>query len=174
MESAWRIHSSQNDEISPQDAFSLIEPPIARVIQQLQAEGEPVVIAGGFISFAMGITREYNDIDVFVHPLAYVRIASKLRGMKYTLRFQNSAPQEEHGYQSSDMEVYNVYKENRNTQVQIIVILRKWVYRVPTAHENGNAANTPVIGSLFASSLLRDFDINATRCALYQGEYIRR
>ena len=173
MESVWRRTPSHPDEISPTSAYSLLDDDTGMIIQSLQNAGEALVIAGGFISFTLGLTTSYGDIDLFVHPLSFNQLVKKLTDIGLTLRFQQVSS---HSYPGRELEVWNVYNQDgsRQNSLQVIVLYKQWVYDMLT-HRIGSSAVLPVPdGLLFARCVLRDFDLAICRCGLYQSSYIQR
>ena len=172
MESAWRINSSSSDRISPADAYNLMGGDIGRIISELQEEGEAVIVAGGFVSFALGLTKEYGDIDVFVHPYSYIKTYKKLSEANLTLRYHTQQQQGSDPYPEREYEVFNVFRNETNTGLQLIILLKNWVYMIAnTRLEDGVNKPDP---SHFARTLMRDFDMQICRCALYRNSYIQR
>ena len=191
MESVWRKTSCHRDEIAPSSAYDLLDADTGKIIQSLQNDGEAITIAGGFIgkiglftteikfkiklfiAFSLGLTNQYTDIDIFVHPLSFNILIKKLMDVNLTVRFHQVTPED---YPERDMEVWDVYEQNgsKKTSLQIIVMMRSWVYSM-LSHRIGTCGELPKPdGLLFSKCLLRDFDLTICRCALYQGTYIQR
>ena len=123
------------------------------------------------MSFCLGLTKEYGDVDVFVHSSSFPRFARRLSEVDAELHLvpMNRTCQElESEYPSADLTVYQMWKKHEITDVQIIVNMMGWTRYV--CERNSGAVD----GFLFSRTVIRDFDLQIVKCGLFSEEYYQR
>ena len=179
MESIWTENSIGIDVVPCHQALELIDEEVAHVLRGLWEDDESIAIAGeleiifisfsiesyftgGFVAFCLGLTTQYGDIDIFCHPLSFAEFSLRIQQRRYSVRSENRTVT--NVYPDHQFTLYKVYDHDGFwTGCQVIEVFTPWLQFV-----------APLEGPLFARTLLRDFDLQICRAAIYKDSYIQR
>lgn len=180
MESIWQENSIGIDVIPSHQALEMIDEQVATVLRELWEHNESITIAGelyiviyfqskhifflgGFVTYCLGLTNQYGDIDIFCHPVSCTEFSFRMQQHGYETRPQHVTASDGYPY-PEQFTLYRLYDPNGFwTGCQIIQVCAPWLQFV-----------APLEGPLFARTVIRDFDLQLCRAAIYKDSYIQR